>query len=170
MASTQLVYLGKIIREWGIKGQVRFVSFNPDSTLYPKLKKIYLECPAGCRELKLEIAKRHGRFWLLKLEGYENPESARELRGIQIGIPRSDLPEPSNNEVYLADLEGREVRNAEGDAIGVIERFLKVGDTEVMVIKREAGKEAMVPFHSEFVESTSPEGIVVLKKQAADLL
>ncbi|MDL1871680.1 16S rRNA processing protein RimM [Deltaproteobacteria bacterium PRO3] len=167
---SKFVRLGKILQEWGIKGQVRFLSFNPESDLYPRLSYFVPEADESGR-LEIESVKRHGRYWLLKLKGYENPETARELRGKVLGLPRIELPRPRRGEVYLSDLEGLEVRAADGTAVGVIAGFQKVGDHEVMRIERAAGGEAMVPYHAEFVESTNlKEGFVALKPYAEALL
>ncbi len=169
-SSSKFVRLGKILQEWGIKGQVRFLSFNPESDLYPQLSYFVSEADAaGC--LEIESVKRHGRYWLLKLKGYEDPETARKLRGTVLGLPRAELPKPRRGELYLSDLEGLEVRTADGTAVGVIAGFQKVGDHEVMRIERAAGGEAMVPYHGEFVERTDlKEGIIVLKPYAEALL
>ena len=75
-SQSQFVPLGKILQEWGIKGQVRFLSFNPESEVYSKLSYFLAE-GAAASPLEIESVKRHGRYWLLKLKGYESPETAR---------------------------------------------------------------------------------------------
>ncbi|MFO1464794.1 MAG: ribosome maturation factor RimM [bacterium] len=166
----KFVRLGKILQEWGIHGQVRFISFNPQSELYPDLDVLYAE-DRGEAPYAIESIKRHGRYWLLKLKGYEDPEHARELRGIVLGLPREALPEPESGEIYLSDLEGLEVRAADGRRIGVVAGFLSVGDHEVMQIRDESGRETLVPYQKDFVASTDrEEGVIVLKEFADELL
>lgn len=163
--------MGKILREWGVRGQVRFISYNPESDLISKLANVYLELEGEFRPLAVESAKAHGRFWLLKLAGYGTPETAQALRQIQIAVPRSLMPQPVAGEIYLCDLEGAVVQNHQGEVLGKISRFIRVGDSEVMVISREGGSEAMVPYRSEFVQLTRvAEGLVVLKDTAQELL
>jgi 16S rRNA processing protein RimM len=165
------VYLGKILREWGIRGQVRFISYNPESDFLLRLKKLYLEVGGEFRPIQVREAKRHGRYWLLHLEGYENPETAQGLRQAQVAAPRSEIPKPKKGEIYLCDLEGALVKNSEGVEVGTLQRFLTVGESEVMVIRKGKGGEAMVPYRKEFVESTSLEnGVVVLRDSANQLL
>ncbi|HKX12466.1 MAG TPA: ribosome maturation factor RimM, partial [bacterium] len=145
-------------------------SFNPESQLYPSLSELHFE-EAPHEPRALEQAKRHGRYWLLKLKGYENPEQARELRGKVFGLPRDRLPPPEEGEIYLSDLEGLEVRNAEDQKVGEVVGFLSVGENDVMRIAREEGDEALVPYRSEFVAETSFEDkILRLTELAEDLL
>ena len=167
---SKFVRLGKILQEWGIKGQVRFLSFNPESEIYPKLKSLFAEEPKLV-PFEIENFKRHGRYWLLKLKGYETPEAARKLRGKVLGLPREKLPKPRKGEFYLSDLEGLEVRTAGGEEVGVVVGFQKVGDTEVMLIERDAKAEAMVPYSGEFVEKTDlAAAVITLKPFAEELL
>ena len=168
--SRKFVRLGKILQEWGIKGQVRFLSFNGESEIYPKLQCLYDEgAEHSC--LEIEAVKRHGRYWLLKFKGYETPERAKELRGKTLGLDRSDLPKPRKGEIYVNDLEGLEVRAANGNIVGEIVGFLRVGDHEVMRIQRESQDEALVPYQDEFVEKTDLEaGVITLKDYAQALL
>jgi len=169
-SSSKFVRLGKILQEWGIKGQVRFLSFNPQSDLYPDLEALYPEGKENS-PFAIESIKRHGRYWLLKLKGYETPEQARKLRGTVLGLPRESLPSIEPGEFYLSDLEGLEVRAADGRCVGVITGFLPVGDNEVMQIRDESGKECLVPYQKDFVARTDLEaGLVELKAFADDLL
>jgi 16S rRNA processing protein RimM len=158
------------LQEWGIKGQVRVLSFNPESQLYSSLAELrFEEAPHEARSL--EQAKRHGRYWLFKLRGYENPEQARELRGKVFGLLRDQLPPPGEGEIYLSDLEGMEVRNTADVKVGEVVGFLQVGENDVMRVAREEGDEALVPYRSEFVAETNfDEKILRLTELAEDLL
>ncbi|HCU24892.1 MAG TPA: 16S rRNA processing protein RimM [Deltaproteobacteria bacterium] len=152
---SQFVPLGKILQEWGIKGQLRFRSFNSESDLYTGLSAIYIEGEAEPRTL--EQARRHGRDWLFKLKDYENPETARELRGKILGLPRDQLPPLSEGEIYLNDLLGLKVVDSDGLEIGKVVGFLPVGEGQVLRIEREEGMEALVPFRGDFVLETNLE-------------
>ena len=145
------------MQEWGIRGQVRAISFNSESDLYPSLPNIYFEA-APHEARALEQAKAHGRYWLFKLKGYETPEQAHELRGKVFGLPRDLLPPPGEGEVYLSDLEGLEVRNTADLKVGEVVGFLQVGENDVMRIARQEGDEALIPYRPEFIATTSFEG------------
>lgn len=167
---SRFVPLGKILQEWGIRGQVRAQSFNPQSDIYPDLAEIHFE-ENSVEPLVLEQAKRHGRYWLLKFKGYENPETARALRGKVFGLPRDLLPPPEEGEIYLSDLEGMEVRDTQDRKVGEVVGFLQVGENDVMRVAREEGDEALIPYRKEFVASSSlEERLMRLTEFAEDLL
>ena len=58
---------------------------------------------------------------------------------------RSALPAPKPGEYYWADLEGLEVENVEGIALGRISHLLATGANDVMVVK-DGDRERLVPF------------------------
>ena len=165
------ILLGKIYQEWGIRGQLRLAPFNPDSEIYPKLREIYLE-KSGSSWLSFSLteAKRHGRYWLIKLESYDSPEASRELRGLKVAIPREKLPVLKKGEVYLADLEGFLVKTHLGEVLGRLKNFVRVAGTEIMNIEKLGGGEVMVPYQSDFATTLWKERVILLKESAEDLL
>ncbi len=166
----KFIPLGKILQEWGIKGQVKFLSFNSQSSIYSQLDQIYFQSEHEISSLDLEQAKVHGKFWLIKFKGFDNPEKARELRGKVLGLPRDQIPSAEEGEFYLADLEGFTVISHSEEEVGEILDFQLVGDTEVMKIKKQNGNEVLVPYRSDFVKSTSmPEKKIVLTEMADEL-
>jgi 16S rRNA processing protein RimM len=170
-STVKFIPLGKIMQEWGIRGQVRFLSFNSKSTIYSQLKQIHFEFDHELVPLDLEGVKVHGKYWLLKFKGYENPETARELRGRVLGLPREQMPVAPKGEFYLADLEGGVVFLHSGIELGTIVGFQLVGETEVMKINKGNGTEVLVPYHPDFVESTSVlKKKIILKNLAEDFL
>ncbi len=163
------VVLGKILGEWGISGQVKCVSFNPESELFPQLKKIFVGRNGEYREFSVLHVKHHTKYWLLHFQGYENPESARGLRGMELALPREDLPKLKAGELYLTDLEGFQVKGPRDEKLGSVVRFQRVGDSEVMVIIGDAKNETWVPYRSVFVQSTSlEEGVIQLTEAALE--
>lgn len=169
--TASILFLGKILKEWGVRGQVKVLSYNPDSDLFLNLKKIYLETPEGFRTRTLDSVRRQGDQWVFHFEGIETPEAARALRGLQVGLPREEMPAPKAGEYYLSDLVGAPVGFAGADEIGTVASWNTVGETEVMVVKLTQGGEMMVPFREEFVEPDAlREGRIVLKEAAEDFL
>lgn len=164
------VPVGKILREWGVGGQVKCVCFNPTSNLFSQIEEIFLEDAQGPRRLPLEGVKRHGKFWLLKLPGYDNPEIAQELRQITLLMPRESLPAPESGEIYLTDLEGLKVLGPDGEELGTIQGILNIGDSEVLEVGFNPQQTFMVPYEDDFVAKTSlKEGVIFLRELAKDL-
>lgn len=163
------VVLGKVLREWGVRGQVRCLSFNPESPLFSQVQEIFIGQTGSYRPIKIEEAKIHGKYWLIHFEGYKDPETVRELRGMELALPREKLPELESGEIYLTDFEGLKVIGPDEKELGVLMGFHRVGESNVMRISQKPKGEIWVPFEDQFVQSTSlDEGRVVLTKAALE--
>jgi len=165
-SDAKLFRLGKILQEWGIRGQVKFLSFNSETSLYPKLKELLVE--DSTEPLILEQALKHNRFWLFKFKGFENPEMARNLRGKVLGIPREEMPAPKKGEIYLSDLEGMKVYAYDGRELGIVRAFLQVGESDVMRIEGSQDEEYLVPYLPQFVQSTSRDEAKIILRESSD--
>jgi 16S rRNA processing protein RimM len=89
---------------------------------------------------------------IAKIRGCSDREAAAALKGSELALDRADLPEPEEDEFYLADLLRLEVRTVSGRELGRVERFLETGaGGVVLVIVDVMGRERMVPFSEEHV-------------------
>lgn len=64
--------------------------------------------------------------------------------GCEIGICRDQLPAPGAGEYYWNDLEGLEVRNLQGESLGVVDHLMETGANDVLVVRGE--RERLIPF------------------------
>jgi 16S rRNA processing protein RimM len=90
------------------------------------------------------------------LEHYGDRTAAMQLKGLQVGIPRSQLPVLSENGelgYYWSDLIGLEVVNLLGEELGVVAGLLETGANDVLQVQdsKEGGSERLVPFISEII-------------------
>jgi len=165
------VPLGKVLREWGVRGQVKCACFNPESSLFGELKKMYLKFPDGFQPLEVEDARPHDDCWRLKFKGYDTPERAKELRGLLIGVPREELPSLDSGELYVSDLVGLKVEGPEGQSMGLVQGVQTSGESELLLIGEDLATAMAVPYEEDFVAATDMEGgKVLLKPMALELL
>ena len=85
-----------------------------------------------------------GRFAILALEGVDTQESAEELKGRQVFVPRDQLPEAEPGSFYAGDVEGLTVIDAQGQVLGVVEEIFDNGAHEVYVV-RDGSREILLP-------------------------
>lgn len=97
-----LVALGRIGRAHGIRGDVRVTPYNAGSTLLTERSALHV----GGELRAVRWAKPAGDVVLLALEGVTTREAAEALRGMEVAIPRDELPAPEEDELYLTDLVG----------------------------------------------------------------
>jgi 16S rRNA processing protein RimM len=165
------VSLGKVLREWGLRGQVKCLSFNPDSASLAEAQTLYLETPEGYRPFIVEHSEPHDRYWRIKFKGIDQPETARNYRGRVIALPRGELPDLPRGEIYLEDLLGFKVLGPDGEGLGRILAWETVGGSEVFSVGEEIKSSHLIPYREEFVEKTDMDGKkIFLSPLAIELL
>jgi len=86
-------------------------------------------------------SRPHSGTLLARLEGIENPEQAKLLKGKAVEIPR---PETGEGRYYWSDLVGLEVVNEQGQILGVVKRMFSNGAHDVMELAGE--RERLLPW------------------------
>ena len=66
-------------------------------------------------------------------------------------------PALAEDEYHYQDLIGLEAISENGESIGTVRDLLEVPQGWILVLKKEDGKEALVPFVSEFVKKIDLE-------------
>lgn len=134
-----LVTLGVVVRAHGLRGELRIKPWNPESDLWPDLESVVLLAKDGARRsYRIEAVRGDAVAPILVLEGVENRDAAEALRGFEIAVPRSELPDLEEDEVYLADLVGLEV--FEGDRrIGVVDALFEYPSVDCLGVACDDG-------------------------------
>jgi 16S rRNA processing protein RimM len=83
---------------------------------------------------------------IVKAAGVGDREAAEALRGTELFVPRSALPEPDDDEFYYNDLEGLDVVDADGARIGVVKRVFNHGAGDLIEVESDQGQLRIFPF------------------------
>ncbi len=83
---------------------------------------------------------------IAKADGIEDREAAEALRGTELFVPRSALPETDDDEFYYSDLEGLDVIDADGARLGVVKRVVNHGAGDLIEVVDEQGQLQILPF------------------------
>src|SRR5438105_3639696 len=113
-----LIEIARVAGAFGVRGEVRVTAYSDDPLAlkrYGPLKK-----RDGTVALTLTAARLHKGGLVVRAKEVETKEQADVLRGLRLYVDRSALPEPEEDEFYLADLIGLEARDAAGAALGVV--------------------------------------------------
>ncbi len=84
---------------------------------------------------RIEASGRSGGQLTAKLSGVNDRDQAGVLRGAQIGVPRSELPQRDDKDFYRADLIGCEVVNLAGRYLGKVQHFVETPAQVLMVVR-----------------------------------
>jgi 16S rRNA processing protein RimM len=87
------------------------------------------------RTYRIEASGRSGGALTVKLAGIEDRDQAQALRGAQVCVPRSELPQRDERDFYRADLIGCEVVNLEDVVLGHVQHFIETPAQVLMVVR-----------------------------------
>ena len=121
-----------------------------------------------------EVKVRHMRFHqgkaLVSLEGITDRTAALQLRGREVILPLSQLPELEQDEYYVAQLIGLNVETIEGILLGQVADVIFTGANEVYVVRGGPHGEILLPALESVIPSIDldqgrmlvslPEGLV----------
>ncbi len=157
----QWVRLGRISGVFGVRGWVKVHSDTvpPDNIL--RYRRWHLERGDRWEARKLVDGRRHGKGIVARLDGCDDRDQAALLVGVNVAVPRDELPAAAEGEYYWADLEGLRVCTLDGLELGRIDHLFETGSNDVMVVKGD--RERLLPFTDTVVcEVDLPNGLLIV--------
>jgi 16S rRNA processing protein RimM len=140
-----VIVMGRVLAPYGVKGWIKVAPFTAAPGALARFGRWWLGGPDGWQEEDVAEARTHGANVVARLAGYADREQAARLRGREVALERSALPETAPDEYYWADLVDLEVVNGNGAPLGKVTALFSNGAHDVMRVG--AGKdERLVPF------------------------
>ena len=129
MTDSKHILVGKIVAPQGIRGEVRVQTFTDTPVDFKKLK--IKSVRFNDDEFRFVRTVPNSNVIIAKISGIDDRNAAETLRGTELFIERSALPDLKENEFYQADLIGFDVvRN--GTKIGVVDCFQNYGAGDII--------------------------------------
>ena len=147
-----LITIGKVLKPWGVRGEVKVEPLKDFPERFTRLSRVYLTSPAGKQVLCTVKSVRYaGKTPLLVLEGYDTPEKVKALPGWHVQVPEEEAVPLPEGSYYWFELIGMDVRSEAGEKIGTITEVFQTGSNDVYVVKR-GGTEVYIPATHEVVK------------------
>lgn len=157
-----LIEIGKILKPFGVKGELRVMLYIDDSSDLANVNAFYI------KDKKIDGGFRKLSFNSLKFE--ENPEYAKvkfdeitdrtiaeSWRLIPIYLEKDFCAPPNQGEYFVRDLIGLDACYQDRK-IGEIFNLIEVANQEIFVIKQESSNlDLAVPFNDRYVSAISIE-------------
>ncbi len=152
-----MVVMGRIIGPFGVSGGIKVFPYTEhvDGLLdYPAW---WLgRNDADWREVKVAGCDVHGSVLTAVLEQCADRTAAMGLKGMQIAIPRSQLPvlsKSGKDGYYWSDVIGLEVVNLQNEELGIVTGLLETGANDVLQVQslKEGEGERLIPFISQVI-------------------
>jgi 16S rRNA processing protein RimM len=135
--SSALIQLGFVGAPFGVRGWVKLRSHTDPAERLLEHRSLQIGREGAWRTYRIEQSGRSGGALTAKLMGVEDRDQATALRGLQICVPRIELPPRNDKDFYRADLIGCEVVNLGGATLGVVQHFVETPAQALMVVRGE---------------------------------
>ncbi|MGB3329837.1 MAG: ribosome maturation factor RimM [Thermomicrobiales bacterium] len=164
-----LLTVGVLAGSHGVRGELKMRVLTDQPDHLPTVKQVLVgEPPVPMRLLGV---REHGDQLLIRLQGVDTPERAKELSGQPVRIAGSDARPLEEGEYFLFQLIGLTVQDEHGAEIGTVSDLIETGAHDVLVVTPKAGgQDILIPNHPEYVLQMAPEaGLLVVRLPIYDL-
>ncbi|HKN87546.1 MAG TPA: ribosome maturation factor RimM [Nitrospiraceae bacterium] len=142
---SDLVAIGRIVKSFGVKGDVRVKSLSDVPGRFEGLREVTIETPSGKTiETVVSHVRKHLDSYVIGLEALSSPEEAASYRGSLLKIPEDQVPALPDGQYYEFQLIGMTVNDEQGQPLGTLEDIMETGSHPVFVV-RGSGREWLVP-------------------------
>jgi 16S rRNA processing protein RimM len=155
------VVVGRIGRPHGVRGEVTVEVRTDDPDLRFAPGSVLRTEPPGRGPLTVAGSRWHREVLLLRLTGpdgveVESREAAETLRDTELHVPVDELPELEDPDTwYDHQLVGLRAELTDGTPLGEVTAVRHEG-AELLVVRREGGRELLVPFVASIVPTVDP--------------
>ena len=131
------VIVGRVGGVYGVRGWLKLDSYTrPKENIFTYTPWL-VRLDAGWKKVEIEDFQQRGSGPLLvKINGIDSPEQAREYTNCDISVTQEQFPALAEGEYYWHDLIGLEVLNQEQVSLGKISDILETGANDVLVIEK----------------------------------
>ena len=157
MTDEILVSLGTLVKPHGIRGEIRFLPFNPTSTTIRAGAIVILRHAGTEHPRRVTGVRPHNHFQLLTLEGCPSMTVAETLVGAEVCVPASALPPPAPGEIYHRQIIGLAVVTVDGTPVGTVTEIMPLRSSDVCVV-RAGTREHLVPLVADIVKEIDVPG------------
>ncbi len=159
-----LILVAQAAGAFGVQGDLRITTYTEDPAAL--LRYGALKREDGSPALTLTSGRLVKGGLVARAREVETREQAQALRGLRLYIDRDSLPEPDEDEYYLADLIGLAVRAPDGAPMGRVKAVNNFGAGDLLEISPEDGSPS---WYAPFILAVVPEvrlaeGVIVVDR------
>ena len=151
--------IGFIRRPHGVKGEVIMDLHTDFPERIKPGRKVYI----GDRHesATLGSVREHGNGILVRIRGYDTPETAGRFRNQWVYVKTTEVPPLPEGQHYKYELIDMQVIDDAGNPLGTLTDILETGANDVYIVKNEAGKEILLPAIPSVILETDMEARVM---------
>ncbi|MDT7040900.1 ribosome maturation factor RimM [Candidatus Nitronereus thalassa] len=167
MPETEFVTIGKIVKPFGVRGQVRVLSLTDVPGRLENLDEVRIETASG-ESLVTKVSDVHsdGRSYLFRFQAFSSPEEVAAFRGAWLKVPLNTVPPAPEGHHYQFELIGLTVKEESGKVLGVLEEVIETPAQHLFVIRGQDG-ELLLPAFKKWIQKVDIPGqeMIVFPKE-----
>ncbi len=146
--------IGKIIKPFGVKGEVKVFPITDNAGRYEELEFVVLKNGDSFDKVEVEGLRYLNEYVLLKLKNFDTRNHVEELRGKYLYVARENAVKLDDSSYYYYDLIGCSVRTLSGDILGDVYNIQNTGSCDIYFVRSqdEGKKELLVPAISQVIK------------------
>jgi 16S rRNA processing protein RimM len=132
LAAPRFILIARVAGAFGVRGEIRISAFSGEPLALLGYRTL---CDADGKAVLTLTGGRAAKDALIaRAAEVPTREAAEALKGLELYIGRDALPEPDEDEFYVADLVGLQVRDQAGAVIGRIKSMENFGAGDLLEI------------------------------------
>lgn len=161
-----LLAIAHLVKPHGVRGAVSAIPLAP-AVLHPgdlvaPGSRFFLRDAAGrVRSIVAEGARPNNDRWIVMLEGYTTMDEAETLRGLDLCLPRAELPELPEGWYWEDDLQKCSVEDATRGTLGRVKALNPSFPHALLRIDRPDGTVLDLPWLKAFVKQVDLEAGII---------
>lgn len=143
--------IGKIAKPFGVHGWLKVQSYSGEVDHFLMLSTVQAKAEGRECLLRIEKIEAHDPGLIIKFAGYDSPETAKALSGLELWVPRDKAAACGPGEYYFADLVGCSLVH-DGQVVARVEGVLEGGPTGYLLEAHRGGETpVLVAFEAPFI-------------------
>jgi len=149
----KMLLAGKISGAYGIKGWVKLLVFTDPPENFFAFRGHQVLRQGRAEPISFSQGRAQGKGMVAKVPGVDTRTAAELLRGTEIWVPKTELPELDPGEYYWDQLLGLRVWVEHGGQpllLGEVDHLLETGANDVLVLRPCDGsideRERLIPY------------------------
>ena len=157
-----LIVVAHIVKVRGLRGEVVAVLLTDFPDRFENLKTLVGISSSGIkRSLQIEAQWFHGNRLVLKFDGFDSIDDAKELVDYDLAVPAADRVELPNDSFYEWELIGCRVETIGGKSIGAVSEIMRTGGVEILKVVDESDRDRLIPMASDIVVEIDKENKLI---------
>ena len=160
------VGVGLVTRAHGVRGEVAIQNRSDNADRWVPGAEVFT--PAG-RSLTVRDIRPHGDRLLVTFEGIDDREAAEALRGTELVVPESWLPDLGPGEWWPHQIEGCRVVTESGRQLGIVAQVIPNPANDLWAAVDDEGRETLVPALRDVLVEVDADGKRIVVKDIPGL-